>query len=68
VASDSKNDFHKTLNICKRHQNVELEFTTVQTRQEDDIGNGLSPGKTDMAAVLRDIMEIQPGNPSDTNM
>jgi hypothetical protein len=52
---------HAKHTCCKRHQNVELQFTTVQTRQEVDIGNGLSPGKTDMAAVLRAIREIQPG-------
>ena len=46
---------------CKRHQNVELQFTTVQTRQEDNVDNGLSPGKADMAAVLRANREIQPG-------
>ena len=46
---------------CKRHQNVELQFTTVLTRQEDDVGNGLSPDKADMAAVLRAKREIQPG-------
>ena len=43
---------------CKRHQNVELQFTTVQTRQEDDFGNGLCPGKTEMAAVLRATRKI----------
>jgi len=52
---------HAKHTCCKRHQNVELQFTTVQTRQEDNIGNGLSPGKTDMAAVLRAIREIQLG-------
>jgi len=52
---------HAKHTCCKRHQNVELQFTTVQTRQEDDFGNGLSPGKTDMAAVLRATREIQPG-------
>jgi len=52
---------HAKLTCCKRHQNAELQFTTVQTRQEDDFENGLSPGKTDMTAVLRAIREIQPG-------
>jgi len=46
---------------CKQHQNVEIQFTTVQTRQEDAFENGPSPGKADMAAVLRAIREIQPG-------
>jgi len=52
---------HAKHTCCKRHQNVDLQFTTVRTRQEDDIRNGLSPGKTDMAAVLRAIREIRPG-------
>jgi len=52
---------HAKHTCCKRHQNVELQFTTVQTRQEDDLENGLSPDKTDMAAVLRAIRAIQPG-------
>jgi len=52
---------HAKHTCCKRHPNVDLQFTTVRTRQEDDIGNGLSPGKTDMAAVLRAIREIRPG-------
>jgi len=46
---------------CKRHQNVELQFTTVQTRQEDDLKNRLNPDKTDIAAVLRAIRAIQTG-------
>jgi len=33
----------------------------VQMRQEDDIVNGLSRGKTDMTAVLRAIRDIRPG-------
>jgi len=51
---------HAKHTCYKRHQNVELQFTTIQTRQEDDFENGLSPGKADMAAVLRAIREIQP--------
>jgi len=46
---------------CKRHQNVELQFITVQAMQEDDDGNGLILGKADVAAVLRAKREIQPG-------
>jgi len=41
-----------TCETHKRHQKVELQFTTGQTRQEDEFGDGLSPGKTDIAAVL----------------
>ena len=46
---------------CKRHQNVELQFITVQTMQEADDDNGHTLGKTDVAAVLRAIREIQSG-------
>jgi len=46
---------------CKRHQNVELQFITVQTIQEDDDGNALTAVKPDVTAVLRAKREIQPG-------
>ena len=46
---------------CKRHQNVELQFITVQTMQEEDDGNALTTVKPDVAAVLRATREIQPG-------
>ena len=46
---------------CKRHQNVELQFITVQAMQEDDDGNALTSVKPDVAAVLRAKREIQPG-------
>jgi len=52
---------HAKHTCCKRHPNVELQFTTVQTRQEDDVENGLGPGKTDMAAVFRAKRKIWPG-------
>jgi len=42
---------------CKRHQNVELQFITVQAIQEDDDSNV----KPDVAAVLRAKREIQQG-------
>jgi len=35
----------------KRHQNVELQFITVQAMQEDDDGNALTTVKPDVAAV-----------------
>jgi len=38
---------------CKRHQNVELQFITVQAMQEDDDGNAFTTVKPDVAAVLR---------------
>ena len=34
--------------FCKRHQNVELQFITVQTMQEDDDGNALATVKPHM--------------------
>ena len=37
---------------CKRHQNVELQFITVQATQEDDDGNALTTVNPDVAAVL----------------
>jgi len=46
---------------CKRHQNVELQFITVQAKHEDDDGNALTTVIPDMAAVLRAKCEIQPG-------
>jgi len=46
---------------CKRHQNVEFQFITVQALQEDDDGNALTTVKPDVAAVLRAKREIQPG-------
>jgi len=46
---------------CKRHQNVELQFITVQAMQEDDNGNALTTVKPDVAAALRAKREIQPG-------
>jgi len=46
---------------CKRHQNVELQFITVQAMQEDDDGNALTTVKPDVAVVLRATREIQPG-------
>jgi len=46
---------------CKRHQNVELQFITVQAMQEDDDGNALTIVKPDVAAVLRAKREFQPG-------
>jgi len=52
---------HAKHTCCRRHQNVELQFTTVQMRQEVDIVNGLSLGKADMTAVLRAIRDIRPG-------
>jgi len=36
---------------CKRHQNVELQFISVQAMQEDDDGNALTTVKPDVAAV-----------------
>jgi len=45
---------------CEQHQNVELQFITVQAREEDDDSNGLTLGKADVAAVLRAKREIQP--------
>ena len=45
---------------CQRSQNVELQFTTVQTRQEDDNINGCRPEEADMAAV-RATRDILPG-------
>ena len=47
---------------CKRHQNVELQFITVQAMQEDEDGNALTTVKPDVAAVLRAKREIQPGD------
>jgi len=46
---------------CKRHQNVELHFITVQAVQEDDDGNAFTTVKPDVAVVLRAKREIQPG-------
>ena len=46
---------------CKRHQDVELQFITVQAMQGDDHGKGLTTVKPDVAAVLRAKHEIQPG-------
>jgi len=46
---------------CKRHQNVELQFITVQAMQEDEDGNTLTTVKLDVAAVLRAKRAIQPG-------
>jgi len=46
---------------CKRHQNFELQFISVQAMQEDDDGNALTTVKPDVAAVLRAKREIQPG-------
>jgi len=46
---------------CKRHQNVELQFITVQAMQEDDDGNALTTVKPDVAAGLRAKREIEPG-------
>jgi len=45
---------------CKRHQNVELQFITVQAMEDDD-GNALTNVKPNVAAVLRAKREIQPG-------
>jgi len=45
---------------CKRHQNVELQFITVQAMQEDDNGNALTTVKPDVAAVLRAKCESEP--------
>jgi len=36
---------------CRRHQNVELQFITVQAMQEDEDGNALTTVKPDVAAV-----------------
>jgi len=52
---------HAKHKCCKQLQNAELQFTTVQTRQEDDIANGLRPDEADMVAVLRAIRDILPG-------
>jgi len=52
---------HARHTCCKRLQNVELQFTTVQTRQEGDSINGRRPEEADMAAVLRAIRDILPG-------
>ena len=59
--------------MLQRHQNVELQFITVQAVQEDDDGNALTTVKPDdddgnalpivkpdVAAVLRAKREIQP--------
>jgi len=46
---------------CKRHQNVEFQFITLQAMQEDDEGNALTTVKPDVAAVLRAKRQIQPG-------
>jgi len=46
---------------CKRHQNVELQFTTVQAMHKYYDGNALPTVKLDVAAVLRAKREIQPG-------
>jgi len=43
---------------CKRHQNVELQFITVQAMQEDDDGHALTTVKPDMAPELRAKREI----------
>jgi len=47
--------------FCQRHQNVELQFITVQAMQEDDDGNALTTVKPDVAVVLRAKREVQPG-------
>jgi len=52
---------HAKHTCCKRLQNVELQFTTVHTRQEGDSVNGRKPEEADMAAVLRAIRDIPPG-------
>jgi len=46
---------------CKRHQNVESYFITVQAMQENEDGNALTTVKPDVAAVLRAKRNIQPG-------
>jgi len=46
---------------CKRHQNVELQFITVQAMQEDEDSNALTTVKPVVAAVLQAKREIQPG-------
>jgi len=52
---------HAKHTCCQRSQNVELQFTTVQTRQEDDSINGRRPEEADMAAVLRATRDFLPG-------
>jgi len=52
---------HAKHKCCKELQNAEFQFTTVQTRQEDDIANGLRPDEADIVAVLRAIRDILPG-------
>jgi len=52
---------HAKHTCCQRFQNVELQFTTVQTRQEDDSINGRRPEEADMAAALRATRDILPG-------
>ena len=49
---------HAKHTCCQRFQNVELQFTTVQTIQEGDSINGRRPEEADMAAVLRASRDI----------
>ena len=49
---------HAKHTCCQRFQNVEPQFTTVQTIQEGDSINGHRPEEADMAAVLRASRDI----------
>jgi len=46
---------------CKKQQDAEIEFITVQVMKEDDDGNALTTVKPDVAAVLQTTRKIQPG-------
>jgi len=52
---------HAKHTCCQRSQNVKLQFTTVQTRQDDDNINGCRPEEADRAAVIRATRDILPG-------
>jgi len=52
---------HAKHTCCQQSQNIKLQFTTVQTRQDDDNINGCRPEEADRAAVLRAPRDILPG-------
>jgi len=52
---------HAKHTCCQLAQNVELQFTTVQTRQDDNSINARRPEEADMAEVLRATRDIFPG-------
>ena len=52
---------HAKHTCCLRSQNIKLQFTTVQTRQDNDNINGCRPEEADRAAVLRATRDILPG-------